>query len=413
MKKQLFRLSGTMMAALLVAGCASDPLDDQRNIVTSVSTSLSYAELLVGDSTEARAQSRDALGNALAALPDVSSANTAVVTITNNPRSGAPEPTRIFSIVATGFGITTVTASSGSSNADITVQTFPASVSVTGIAAGTQVSSGGTVQLTATPLGTDGTPVAGSPSITWATGDASIATVDATGLVSAFSPGLAAITATTDGGAEGLASFEVIPGVFDGGITAAVAYGGLVTITPGSVAWTGAETLGNVDNAAGQAVNFIESQDVNSITFLAEQWGIGTHTLVITNVGSNLLAFQGSFDVTSDAPPNNPDTAAPDITAGPFPMVFVNRPDPDDFYTVDPAAVLDLTVTYAWGTTDDLDILWVDCAFTAFLEPFSNGATSANPEVSIVSIPANECRLLWFNLYAGFPADGRVEITSP
>lgn len=502
MKKQLFRLSGTMMAALLVAGCASDPLDDQRNIVTSVSTSLSYAELLVGDSTEATAQSRDALGNALAALPDVSSANTAVVSITNNPRSGAPEPTRIFQIVANGFGITTVTASSGSSKADITVQTFPASVDVTGIAAGTQIGSGSTVQLTATALGTDGTPVAGGPSITWATGDATIATVDASGLVTTASPGLAVVTATTDGGAEGLASFEVIPGAFPGtpssatgtvdqlitfsvpagspafdattvftigGVTASIvsftattavvampsslapgtvtvlitglgateitqsttfdivapsAFGGgvsaatadpfdQITITPGGVAWDGGELF-----FVGGIVAWVVSQDATSAVLLVPSSATGAQEILIRKQGAEDIAGTGSIDMQSVFTPNGNISPVVDLLGGPFPMqVFtqLSASDPDDFFGLDNSgggAAVDLSVTLQWQTSADLDILQVDCPFNFFVGNF-DGAGSANPEATSFSVPAGECWLLWFNLFAGSTSIAKWNITSP
>lgn len=301
MKKQLFGLSGTMMVAFLVAGCASDPLDDSRNVVSSVSTSLSYVEVLVGDSTEATAQSRDALGNALAALPDVSSANTAVATISDNPRSGEPEPTKIFSIVATGFGITIVTASSGSNTADITVQTWPASVDVAGIAAGTQVTSGFVLQLTATALGTDGSAVAGGPSITWASVDANTASVDATGLVTALTPGLGTITATTDGGAVGQASFEVIPLPFPGTISQITGVlGNIITLTQaaGGAAFD-SDTQVDFDGTGATILSVSATQLVFTVPVGSS--GSDVFTVTVSNIDSGQLTQ--TFDFTVVVPP--------------------------------------------------------------------------------------------------------------
>ena len=594
MKKQLFGLSGTMMAVLLVAGCASDPLDDLRDVVSSVSTSLSYTELLVGASIEGRAQARDAQGNALATLPDISSANTAVASVTDDPRSGAPEPTKIFSILATGFGITTITASAGGNTADITVQTFPASVAVTGIAAGTQVTSGSTVQLAAAALATDGSAVAGGPSITWASDDASTASVDATGLVTALAPGLAVITATTDGGAVGQASFEVIPLPFPGTISRITGFlssivtltqvtGGaafdsdtqvdfdgtaatilsvsatqlvftvpvgssgsdvftvtvsnidsgqltqtfdFTVVTPPAFAGTLSKTSGTIDEnitltiAAGDpavdsdteiringAVGATVSTTATVIVFeVPPSLAPGTYEGLVVGLGSVNDAFKFSFDVTaavaftgtvSSTTPdaldiititpdparpwdgdeiivgvggleafivsqdlasavivvpsqpatgpvdleirkdgdtdlntivsldmqsvytqNDDPTAAPDITAGPFPLtmyISLDEDNPDDFFTIAPVADLDVTATFEWQNSADMDILWFDdtglCCFFNF-----DGATGANPEVSSAAIPAGFAAVLNAN---AFDMDGNaativeITITSP
>ena len=77
------------------------------------------------------------------------------------------------------------------------------------------VLAGGTVQLTGTSVDAEGDPVGGTP--TWGTSDAGIATVDASGLVTAVAPGTATITAT-DGPRSGSATIAVCPNLALGGV---------------------------------------------------------------------------------------------------------------------------------------------------------------------------------------------------
>ena len=163
MKRNAFRLSTALIAAFAVAGCTDDPTDALRQGATQVSTSLSYVEIIIGDSVVVTAQTRDAQGNALALLPDVASANAAVAsTNIDDAISGNPSPETQFSILANGFGQTTVTASSGGLTRDISVQTWPASISLGGVtdidaaANGTQVGSGTAIALAPTALSSGG-----------------------------------------------------------------------------------------------------------------------------------------------------------------------------------------------------------------------------------------------------------------
>lgn len=84
------------------------------------------------------------------------------------------------------------------------VRITPASPSVT---------VGGTVQLTATPLDQNGQTMTGLPAATWTTGDATRATVSATGVVTGVAAGTAAITARiTSGGVTREAAVTVTIG---------------------------------------------------------------------------------------------------------------------------------------------------------------------------------------------------------
>src|SRR5207244_587993 len=98
-----------------------------------------------------------------------------------------------------GVGTATITATSEgkSGTASVTVSNTPvATVSVS--PASINLQTGQTSQLTATPKDAAGNPLVGR-AVTWATSNGSVATVNATGLVTATGAGSATITATSEG----------------------------------------------------------------------------------------------------------------------------------------------------------------------------------------------------------------------
>lgn len=75
---------------------------------------------------------------------------------------------------------------------------------------GGSVEVGGTFQLSAVPMDAAGAPVLGLPAAAWTTGDASRATVDATGLVTGVAEGTVTVSATlTAGGSTRTASAQL------------------------------------------------------------------------------------------------------------------------------------------------------------------------------------------------------------
>lgn len=99
--------------------------------------------------------------------------------------------------------------------------TFSIPISVTGITmsptTGTLITAGSTLQLTATVSPSNAT----NPAVTWSSGNTSVATVDATGKVTAVANGIATITVkTTDGNKTATATITVtISGTEDNGGT--------------------------------------------------------------------------------------------------------------------------------------------------------------------------------------------------
>lgn len=310
MTRKSFRLCGAIIAATAMAGCTDDPTANLRQGVASVSTSLSYVEILVGDSVVLTAQTRDLQGNALPELPAITAVDIAVASVNIDEQiSGKPSPETQFSILANGFGTTTVTASGGGQSREITVQTWPASVLVTAAELGGQVVSGSIVQLTGTPVGTDGAAITGPESIvvSFSTGDADKADIDAgTGLATAKSIGLATFSAVTntDQVATGQGSFEVIAQAFAGVPSATQATGGqLVTVTqaagaPAFDANTGVTFIPD-DATIDSTGATITANTGTTLTFANPQSTSGSipGTIVLHNVGPADVSQSFAFEV--------------------------------------------------------------------------------------------------------------------
>jgi len=112
-------------------------------------------------------------------------------------------------VTGVGAGVATITVSTdtASASATITVTEIPvASVVVTPATAA--MSERTSLQLTATALDAQGGAIPGRAASTWRSDTPAVATVDATGVVSAIAPGSARLTATIDG-YEGSATISV------------------------------------------------------------------------------------------------------------------------------------------------------------------------------------------------------------
>src|SRR2546425_4248149 len=140
-------------------------------------------------------------------------------------------------------GTATITATSEgqSGTSAITVVHVPV-VSVTVAPSSATAQVGSTVQLTATPKDAGGNPLTGR-TVTWASGNTSVATVSPSGLVSGATVGSATITATSEG-QSGTAAITVV-----------AASGSVVLVGAGDIAdcsGSGDEaTAALLDNIAG------------------------------------------------------------------------------------------------------------------------------------------------------------------
>ncbi len=127
-----------------------------------------------------------------------SSSDAAIATVTKNG---------LITAVSVGTAVVTATSANGLT-AECTVTVVPTPVeSVTLNHAEATLKSGETLQLTATLLPDDAT----DKTVTWASSDAGVATVDETGLMIAVSVGTAVVTATSANGLTAECTVTVVP----------------------------------------------------------------------------------------------------------------------------------------------------------------------------------------------------------
>src|SRR6266550_1955814 len=192
--------------------------------VASVAVSPTTASIGVGQTVQLAAMPKDSAGAALTGRTVTwTSSNTSVATVSS---SG------LVSGAAQGSATITATSEGKTSTAAITVTTVPvASVAVSPATASLQV--GQTAQLTATLKDSAGGTLTGRP-VTWASSNASVATVSSSGLVKGIAAGTATITATSEGKAGRAAAT-----VSQTGLVTDVADGGTATITATSEGQSG------------------------------------------------------------------------------------------------------------------------------------------------------------------------------
>ena len=169
--------------------------------VASVEVSPSAETIGVGGTLQLTAEGVDANGHPVAGAEfSWESSDAAIATVdASGLMTGVAE------------GVATITASSGSASGAATITV----VNVTGPVVSVEVSPsaetigvGGTLQLTAQGINESGNAVA-DVGFSWQSGDAAIATVDASGLVTGVAEGVATITASS-GSVSGVATITVI-----------------------------------------------------------------------------------------------------------------------------------------------------------------------------------------------------------
>ncbi len=237
--------------------------------------------LIVGVTQQLSAQITDAQGNLL----------------TGRPIAYASDAPTVASVSASGLvtalapGTARITATSEGKTGVSTVQVIPvpvASVQVTPATAA--LLTGRTQQLTATPRSAAGAVLTGR-AITWATGAPGIATVSATGLVSAIAPGIALVLATIDGVTQSATITVTAPAIASVTITPSAPvidpFGSVqLTATPRDAAgtaltgrvvtWSSADELTAFVSSTGLVVGFKSG----TVLITATSEGVSASTLV-------------------------------------------------------------------------------------------------------------------------------------
>jgi uncharacterized protein YjdB len=283
--------------------------------------SVSAPTVLVGGAVTFTLATRDAAGNALTAggstVTFTTSGGTSAGTTGAVTDKANGTYTAGFTGTAAGTALTVGATIGGQAVTTTlpTVQVLADTVvaSVTVAPASDTIASGATVQLAATPKNAAGTALTGK-TVTWATGDSTIAKVSAAGLVTAVKVGTASITATVQG-VVGTASITVKPGA----PSLATSF---VTVTPAAVNVGGTVTLklttrdaaGNTLITGGHVVTFTQSGGtsagtVGAVTDSANGSYVATFT---ATVAGTPVAIGATID------------GQPIVPAGPPPTITVN-----------------------------------------------------------------------------------------
>ena len=254
--------------------------------VASVAVSPVAAGLTVGATTQLTATPEDSTGTALTGR--------AVTWATSNAAVATVSASGLVTGVAAGSATITATSEGQSGTSALTVTNVPvASVTVSPAAA--TVTVGTTTQLTATPKDANGTALSGR-AVTWATSNAAIATVSASGLVTGVAAGSATITATSEGqsGTSAITVTNVpVASVTVSPATASVTVGATTQLTATPKDANGTALSGRVvtwatSNAAAATVSasgLVTGVAAGSATITATSEGqSGTSAITVTNV---------------------------------------------------------------------------------------------------------------------------------
>ena len=250
-------------------------------------------------------------------------------------------------ITAVGPGTAVITATTGNgktANVNVTVSAATA----TGVTLGKsstslQVGQSETISFSVQPAGA-------SQSVTWSTGNAAVATVDATGKITAVSPGTAVITATTGNGKTANVTVTV---------SAATATG--VTLGKSSTALQvgQSETIGFTVQPAGAA---------QSVTWSSSNPAVAT---VDSATGKITAVSVGSATITAKTANNK--TATCTVTVSAAPTTGITLTQERFWLRVGETATLDYTVYPAGGSQA---VTWTSSDST-YLSVDTNGKVTA------------------------------------
>jgi alpha-tubulin suppressor-like RCC1 family protein/uncharacterized protein YjdB len=298
---------GTMSLTAASEGkSASSSITVCQRSVASVTVTVNSATLIVGQTTQASATVRDALGNSLTGR--------AVARTSSNPAVATVSTTGVITAVAPGT-VTVTATSEGVSGTSPALTILPVPVaSVTVSLRSTSLNVGQTTGATATAKDAQGNVLAGRP-VTWTSSAPAVATVSGTGasgLVSAVSPGTASITATVDGvgGSSGLtvapvpvASVTIAPGnatiqlgqSVQLSATARDAQGNVLSGRP--ITWSSSDAATATVSAAGLAAGVAVGGPVTISASAEGKVGVATVSIgpLPVRTGTRLVATGGHF----------------------------------------------------------------------------------------------------------------------
>jgi len=308
--------------------------------VASVSVSPASATVLLGQTVQMTATPKDANGSPLTGR--------AVIWASSAPGVASVSAGGLVTGVAAGTATLTATSEGKSGSAAITVTVVPvASVTVAPATASLRV--GKTVQLSATTKDSAGNVLTGR-SVTWSSSAPAVATVSASGFVSAVTAGSATITAMSEG-KSGTAT-----------ITITVVPVSSVTVTPGSASLNPTATVQLSAVTKDSAGNVLSGRSVtwsSSAPSVATVSPAGLVTAVIAGSATITATSEGksgSAAITVSVTPPPPPPPPPPPHAGYY--VTTNGTSGGDGSASQPWA-LSYALGGAGGRIQPGDTVWV------------------------------------------------------
>ena len=195
-------LLAALLTVCLTAGCGDDtvePVPPPAPVPTTITISPGSATLQsLGETVRLAATVQDQNGQTMSGAT--------VAWASGDPSVATVDPSGLVTAVANGTASVTATAGSVSASAAVTVEQAVAEV-VVEPATDTLLAFGDTLRLSAEAVDANGHSVAGTE-FAWVSGDTSVATVDASGLVTGVGSGTAMVTASA-GSTSGAAAVTV------------------------------------------------------------------------------------------------------------------------------------------------------------------------------------------------------------
>jgi uncharacterized protein YjdB len=187
--------------------------------VATVQVTLALPSVIVGTTTTASAVLRDERGATLTGRAVAWSSSTPGVATVDI--SGA--------ITTLAVGSTVITATSEGKSATATLTVTPVPVATVTVALGaTSIAVGGTTTATAVPRAANGATLSGR-AVVWSSSNTGVATVSASGEVTAVATGTTVVTATSEGQSGSATLTVILPPV------ATVTVAGVASLAPGAV----------------------------------------------------------------------------------------------------------------------------------------------------------------------------------
>src|SRR5216683_3626 len=298
LSNRLARLKAPLVLLLAVLSCER-PLrttDASSGVVTRIALSPKNVTLFPNQTTDITAVGFTAAGDTAMGI-GVSwsvTGGTIIDTSTSNGRHYG----RYKSGTQLGRYKVTATSSGTSDSAAVTVTQVPvATVAVTPAAASTTV--GQAVQLTATPRDSTGAPLSGR-TVTWASSNPGVATVNVSGLVTGAAAGSATITATSE--TKSGTSAVTVNGVPVASVTVSPATASIMVGQTVQLTATPRDASGNP--LSGRVITWASSSPtvatVNSGGLVTAP-AVGTATITATSEGQS-----GASAITVTVPPPPP-----------------------------------------------------------------------------------------------------------